>query len=54
MECAVAADCGSSSVLSDEDNYACEAGLCKYLGCISDSERTSALMSPNYVCSGPP
>ena len=38
--CTKAADCirGSSTAISDEDNYKCENGRCVYLGCLSDAE----------------
>jgi hypothetical protein len=45
--CSVAADCSSGVAYADADNYACEAGVCRYTGCISDTE-CQALGA--YVC----
>jgi hypothetical protein len=36
--CEVPADCSAGVAYSDADNYACEAGVCRYTGCNSDSE----------------
>lgn len=48
--CATASDCATASAAYDEDNYACESGLCKYVGCKSDGECQSAFMKPSYAC----
>jgi hypothetical protein len=52
--CSVAADCTSNHPLLDEDNYACNAGVCEYKGCISTQECIDAYMSPNWVCAAIP
>jgi hypothetical protein len=36
--CSVPADCSAGVAYSDADNYACEAGVCRYTGCNSDNE----------------
>jgi hypothetical protein len=36
--CSSPADCASGAPSVDEDNWACEAGLCRYLGCTGDGE----------------
>jgi hypothetical protein len=36
--CTVPADCSAGVAYMDADNYACEAGLCRYTGCNSDAE----------------
>jgi hypothetical protein len=48
--CSTVADCAGPTALTDADNYACNGGLCEYLGCNSTAECTSALMSPDYSC----
>lgn len=48
--CTKAADCATASAAYDTDNYACESGACKYIGCNSDSECQSAFMKSNYAC----
>ena len=47
--CAVAADCATSAAF-DADNYACDAGACRYLGCNDDAECASTFTSDRYVC----
>ncbi len=49
-KCSVAADCAAASAAFDDDNYACETGLCRYKGCNSDAECQSSLMKANYAC----
>ena len=39
--CAAAADCATPSAAYDADNYACEAGGCRYKGCNTDAECAS-------------
>ncbi|MGZ5970701.1 MAG: DUF7478 domain-containing protein [Polyangiales bacterium] len=48
--CSVAADCATASAAYDADNYACEGGLCHYVGCKSDAECKSSFMKSNYAC----
>jgi hypothetical protein len=36
--CRSPADCASAAPSVDADNYACEAGICRYLGCLDDAE----------------
>jgi hypothetical protein len=50
LTCAAAGDCAITSVLYDEDNYACTNDRCEYLGCQNTGECTSVLMDPDYVC----
>ena len=50
-KCAVAADCVPfSGTLYDEDNWACNTGLCRYLGCKTSQECLDAHPGTNYVC----
>ncbi len=50
--CTAPADCASPSPAVDADNHACEAGLCRYLGCLSDAEcdATFGARSGDYTC----
>jgi len=52
--CEAASDCVSqfASPNFDEDNYACDEGRCRYLGCVSDAECEEANASSpgTYVC----
>lgn len=48
--CSTSADCGSPSAAFDADNYACDDGACRYLGCRDDAECRSSLMNDAYVC----
>lgn len=48
--CTKPADCATASAAYDTDNYACESGACKYIGCNSDSECQSAFMKSSYAC----
>lgn len=49
--CSVPADCATSSVAFDADNYACNAeGACVYVGCNDDAECRSSFMADRYVC----
>jgi len=48
--CSKPADCATASVAYDTDNYACESGACRYIGCNSDSECQTAFMKSNYAC----
>jgi len=47
--CAVSADCGSASPAFDADNYACDSGTCRYLGCNTDAE-CQGTFSADYGC----
>lgn len=50
LGCAAPADCVTASVLTDADNWACEADHCKYLGCQSAAECQQGLANANYTC----
>lgn len=51
QSCNAAADCVTAgSPLSDADNWACDRGVCSYLGCSSSAECTDAYKSSDYVC----
>lgn len=50
LSCTTPADCATPSAAYDADNYACEAGACRYVGCRDDGECRSSLMSDAYVC----
>jgi hypothetical protein len=45
--CSGPADCSAGVAYLDADNYACEAGVCRYTGCNSDAECQSL---GAYVC----
>ncbi|MDX9723587.1 MAG: hypothetical protein RBU37_22765 [Myxococcota bacterium] len=49
--CEEASDCVSDSgtAMRDADNFACEAGACRYLGCLSDEECEQSL-SADFAC----
>lgn len=49
MTCSAPADCASSAAF-DADNYACEGGTCRYLGCNTDDECAGSFGSSAYVC----
>ncbi|MCB9595326.1 MAG: hypothetical protein H6719_21585 [Sandaracinaceae bacterium] len=36
--CVASADCGSATAAFDADNYTCDGGTCRYLGCNTDAE----------------
>lgn len=36
--CTTSADCGRFEATSDADNFVCETGACRWLGCLSDFE----------------
>jgi hypothetical protein len=36
--CTAPSDCATGAPVTSADNYACEAGLCRYLGCLGDAE----------------
>jgi hypothetical protein len=36
--CVAPSDCATSAASVDADNWACEDGACRYLGCLSDAE----------------
>ncbi|MEQ8456321.1 MAG: hypothetical protein RLO52_15750 [Sandaracinaceae bacterium] len=48
--CASPPDCDSGSPAFDADNYACEGGSCRYLGCNGDGECAASLMRSDAVC----
>ncbi len=50
--CAVPADCAlqSGAEAYSADNYACDAGVCVYLGCLSDAECAESFLSDDYAC----
>lgn len=48
--CAAAADCGQGTAAFDDDNYACESGVCRYTGCATDAECASTFLDDRYVC----
>jgi len=53
--CNAAADCASpGQPLQDAAHYACNAGRCDWLGCQSDSECASAVMSTKVACAPVP
>jgi hypothetical protein len=41
--CTSVADCGNGTPVADEDNYRCEDGGCRPLGCASDAECQSQI-----------
>ncbi len=47
--CSNADDCSLGVPYADADNFACEAGVCRGLGCLSDAE-CAAIPSGTYVC----
>ena len=46
--CTVAQGCGFAGAAFDADKFACQGGLCVYLGYLSDAE--SASQNVTYVC----
>ncbi len=50
LACSSANDCATASVLTDADNWTCNASRCEYLGCQSDLECQQGLFNANYVC----
>jgi len=50
--CTQASDCASGppGTTIDADNYACEGGRCRYLGCRSTQECTTTYNDPDYTC----
>jgi hypothetical protein len=50
LSCSTANDCVSASVLTDADNWSCDASRCEYQGCQSDLECQQGLLNANYVC----
>lgn len=48
--CAVAGDCGTGTAITDADNYECDDGRCRWLGCNSTPECTAAFGTAGYVC----
>lgn len=53
LGCSVTSDCSTPSAAFDEDNYRCEGGVCRYIGCVSDAECRSTFASDRYVCRDP-
>jgi hypothetical protein len=52
LRCSTAGDCvvASGGTLYDGDNYACDAGYCRWTGCNATSECTDSLMNSGYEC----
>lgn len=52
LSCGAPADCatGGAGTIIDSNNYACEAGRCRWLGCLSTTECTTTYSDPGYVC----
>lgn len=51
MTCQGPADCSTGAATTDTDNYVCEAGLCRYLGCLTDDEcRATVVGRGEQVC----
>lgn len=48
--CSVPADCTAASPLFDDNNYLCDSGGCRWLGCANADECRTALNNPSYVC----
>ena len=53
LSCATGADCVTPSPAFDLDNYRCEAGSCRYTGCVDDEECRATFASASYVCRDP-
>ena len=53
LGCVVGADCTTPSPAFDADNYRCEAGACRYTGCVDDAECASTFASSDYLCRDP-
>ncbi len=56
LGCAAPVDCvqgGGALPAYDADNYACESGACRYLGCRSDDECAAIPSRMGYVCRDP-
>ena len=54
--CAAPSDCaqgGGTLPAYDADNYACEAGVCRYTGCLTDDECAAIPGGMPYVCRDP-
>ncbi|RMG96704.1 MAG: hypothetical protein D6705_10520 [Deltaproteobacteria bacterium] len=53
--CTTPADCvtGMPTAATDEDNYACEQGACRYLGCHDDTECPDGGGFVTFVCAQP-
>jgi hypothetical protein len=48
--CESRTDCDHGRVLGRPENFACEEGLCVWLGCMSDSECAEAYFDPSWGC----
>lgn len=48
--CERPSDCGLPSPLYNQDNWACNAGECEWLGCHDNNECIFAFMNNNYEC----
>jgi hypothetical protein len=48
--CSAPSDCATASAAFDGDNYACDTGTCRYIGCKSDDECRSSFASALYAC----
>lgn len=48
--CTTASDCGTDGGAFGDDNYACDGGACRYVGCSDDAECRTSFASDAYVC----
>ena len=50
--CSTAADCatGPAGSIIDANNYACDAGVCRWLGCLSTAECIATYNSQAWTC----
>jgi hypothetical protein len=50
--CSVAADCasGPAGSIIDANNYACDAGVCRWLGCLSTAECVATYGTQAWTC----
>lgn len=53
LGCAAEPDCTTASPAFDDDNYTCEAGSCRYTGCVDDAECEATFASADYACRDP-
>ena len=51
--CKAPKDCASTVAAYDASHFACDDGLCRYLGCAGDVECQQYLQKPNAVCKAP-
>ncbi|MEM9493566.1 MAG: hypothetical protein AAGC55_30740, partial [Myxococcota bacterium] len=50
LSCITAAECSQGTPAFDADNYQCQGGVCRYIGCVSDDECAATYLDPSYVC----